>query len=103
MLLVLGCAFAIVRKLFGKKRHGEKNKPGGGGVGGGGGGGGGLRRFFKGAGGGGAQPTDLLAANKLQPDLDALEANMEQNEKEQAEVSERKLVTRVFISYAKLC
>lgn len=70
MLIVLGCAFALIRKLFGKKRHGEKGK------------GKGLKGFFKS--GKDAGPTDFININKLGADLDALEENMEQNEKEQA-------------------
>lgn len=84
MLIVLGCAFALIRKLFGKKRHGEKNKSKGG-----------IKGFFKG-GGKDMGPTDFtFAANKLQPDLDALGDNMEQNEKEQAEEKEVVFLGRI--------
>lgn len=83
MLIVLGCAFALIRKLFGKKRHGEKNKKGG------------IKGFFKG-GGKDAIPTDFnFATNKLQPDMDALGDNMEQNEKEQAEEKEVVFLGRI--------
>ncbi|KAI6242670.1 Synaptotagmin 1 [Aphelenchoides fujianensis] len=83
LLIVLGCAYALIRKLFGKKRHGEKNKSKGG-----------FKGFFKGS-GAGAGPTDFMAANKLQPDLDALEEHMEQNEKEQAEEKEEVNLGRI--------
>lgn len=76
LLIVLGCAFLLIRKLFGKKRHGEKNKQKGGG----------LKGFFGGK--GGAMDTDFGFTNKLQTDLENLEDNMEQNEKEQAEEKE---------------
>jgi synaptotagmin-1 len=74
MLIVLSCAYALIRKLFGKKRHGEKNKSKG------------FKGFFKS--GGATGPTDFMTIDKLQPDLDALQENMEQNEKEQAEEKE---------------
>ena len=48
MALILGCVYALIRKLFGKKRHGEKNKQKGGG------GFGGIKSFFGGKGGGGS-------------------------------------------------
>jgi hypothetical protein len=32
MALILGCLYALIRKLFGKKRHGEKNKQAAGGT-----------------------------------------------------------------------
>lgn len=41
LAIVLGCSFLIIRKLFGKKRHGEKNKAKGGF------GAGGFKGFFK--------------------------------------------------------
>ncbi|KHN71061.1 Synaptotagmin-1 [Toxocara canis] len=71
LAIVLCCAFVCIRKLFGKKRHGDKNKKG-------------LKGFFGGKG------ADLVTIDKskLQPDLEALEENMEQNEKEQAEQKE---------------
>lgn len=87
MLIVLGCAFALIRKLFGKKRHGEKNK----------GKGGGIKGFFKGS-GKDTGPTDFMNLNnKMQADLDALGENMEQNEKEQAE--EKEIVNLGRIQY----
>ncbi|KAI6194503.1 Synaptotagmin 1 [Aphelenchoides besseyi] len=82
ILIVLGCAYALIRKLFGKKRHGEKNKSKG------------FKGFFKGS-NAGAAPTDFMTANKLQPDLDALQENMEQNEKEQAEEKEEVNLGRI--------
>uniref|UniRef100_A0A0M3HS64 Synaptotagmin n=1 Tax=Ascaris lumbricoides TaxID=6252 RepID=A0A0M3HS64_ASCLU len=67
-----------IRKLFGKKRHGDKNKKG-------------LKGFFGGKG------TDLVTIDKtkLQPDLEALEENMEQNEKEQTEQKEEVKLGRI--------
>uniref|UniRef100_A0A914C7K8 C2 domain-containing protein n=1 Tax=Acrobeloides nanus TaxID=290746 RepID=A0A914C7K8_9BILA len=74
LLIVLCCAYVLIKKLFGKKRHGEKNKAKG------------FKGFFKNT----ADLGPAGAANKfqLQTDLDTLEENMEQNEKEQAEVKE---------------
>ncbi|KAH7718193.1 CRE-SNT-1 protein [Aphelenchoides avenae] len=83
LLIVLGCAFLLIRKLFGKKRHGEKNKQKGGG----------LKGFFGGK--GGAMDTDFGFTNKLQTDLENLEDNMEQNEKEQAEEKEEVNLGRI--------
>ncbi|KAI6183932.1 Synaptotagmin [Aphelenchoides bicaudatus] len=84
MLIVLGCAFALIRKLFGKKRHGEKNK------------GKGLKGFFKG--GKDTGPNDFMNINKLGADLDALGDNMEENEKEQAN-EEKEVVNLGRIQY----
>ncbi|VIO93046.1 Synaptotagmin I, putative [Brugia malayi] len=71
LALILCCAFFLIRKLFGKKRHGEKKQKG-------------LKGFFGGKG------ADLITIdkNKLTTDLEQLEENMEQNEKEQAEEKE---------------
>ncbi|KAF8364188.1 snt-1 [Pristionchus pacificus] len=73
LLIFLGCAFFLVRKIFGKKRHGEKNKQKG------------LKGFF---GKGGADTKDTMGVTGLTADLENLEENMEQNEKEQAEEKE---------------
>uniref|UniRef100_A0AC35U6D9 Synaptotagmin n=1 Tax=Rhabditophanes sp. KR3021 TaxID=114890 RepID=A0AC35U6D9_9BILA len=79
LLIALGIAFLLLRKLFGKKRHGEKNKKG-----------------FKGLFSKGSGKEDIGAqANKLAADLDALEENMEQNEKEQAEEKEEIKLGRI--------
>uniref|UniRef100_A0A915D4X0 C2 domain-containing protein n=1 Tax=Ditylenchus dipsaci TaxID=166011 RepID=A0A915D4X0_9BILA len=117
LAIVLGCVYLLIRKLFGKKRHGEKNK-GKGGIGG-------LKGFFKPGGAGGDLAAGItltkqyvvhislaLAQNaindklkqdeendakakaiaaKLQNDLEGLEEHMEQNEKEQAE-EKKKLI-----------
>uniref|UniRef100_A0A914ZG97 C2 domain-containing protein n=1 Tax=Parascaris univalens TaxID=6257 RepID=A0A914ZG97_PARUN len=78
LTIVLCCAYMCIRKLFGKKRHGDKNKKG-------------LKGFF------GAKGTDLVTIDKtkLQPDLEALEENMEQNEKEQTEQKEEVKLGRI--------
>lgn len=55
LTIVLGCAFLIIRKLFGKKRHGEKNKAKGGF------GAGGFKGFFK----PGAGPDGGVAPNMV--------------------------------------
>ncbi|GMR37055.1 hypothetical protein PMAYCL1PPCAC_07250, partial [Pristionchus mayeri] len=73
LLIFLGCAFFLIRKIFGKKRHGEKNKQKG------------LKGFF---GKGGADTKDTMGVTGLTADLENLEENMEQNEKEQAEEKE---------------
>ncbi|VDD88007.1 unnamed protein product [Enterobius vermicularis] len=71
IIILLGCAWLCIRKLFGKKRHGDKNKKG-------------IKGFLGGKGG------DIITfdRSKLQADLEELEENMEQNEKEQAEEKE---------------
>ncbi|VDK47966.1 unnamed protein product [Anisakis simplex] len=78
LAIVLCCAFVCIRKLFGKKRHGDKNKKS-------------LKGFFGGKG------ADLVTIDKakLQPDLEALEENMEENEKEQAEQKEEVKLGRI--------
>ncbi|GMS84756.1 hypothetical protein PENTCL1PPCAC_6931 [Pristionchus entomophagus] len=73
LLIFLGCAFFLIRKIFGKKRHGEKNKQKG------------LKGFF---GGKGTDAKDTMGVTGLTADLENLEENMEQNEKEQAEEKE---------------
>uniref|UniRef100_A0A0N5BC53 Synaptotagmin n=1 Tax=Strongyloides papillosus TaxID=174720 RepID=A0A0N5BC53_STREA len=79
LFIVLGIAFLCIRKVFGKKRHGEKNK-----------------KSFKGLFGKGGKQEDIGAqANKLVADLDALEENMEQNEKEQAQEKEEVKLGRI--------
>lgn len=65
MLIVLGCAYTLIRKLFGKKRHGEKNKSKGG-----------LKGFFKG--GKDAAGPDFTNIGKDLKDLDALQENVSQ-------------------------
>ncbi|CAI4221611.1 unnamed protein product [Auanema sp. JU1783] len=79
LLIVVGCGFMLIRKLFGKKRHGEKNKKG-----------------FKGLFGKGG---DLVAGKDIgagmQADLEGLEENMEQNEKAQAEEKEEVKLGRI--------
>jgi hypothetical protein len=80
LLIVLACAYALIRKLFGKRRHGEKNKSKG------------FKGFFN------KTAADIGAGgitNKLQTDLDNLEDNMEQNEKEQAEEKEEVNLGRI--------
>lgn len=82
MAIILGCIYGIIRKLFGKKRHGEKNKaaaaaPKAGPIGT-------LKSFFGGK--GAAGPVDAASAlgtNKITADMENLGDNMEQNEKEQ--------------------
>ncbi|KAI1721914.1 c2 domain-containing protein [Ditylenchus destructor] len=76
LAIVLGCVYLMIRKLFGKKRHGEKNKQKGFG----------FKGFFKP--GNAAQEFGIAPKDKLQNDLEGLEEHMEQNEKEQAEVKE---------------
>ncbi|CAI2344020.1 unnamed protein product [Caenorhabditis sp. 36 PRJEB53466] len=72
ILLVLACAFVIIRKLFGKKRHGEKNKKGG----------------IKGLFGKGQDVVDGKNIQGMAQDLEELGDAMEQNEKAQAEEKE---------------
>ena len=80
LAIVLGCAYLLIRKLFGKKRHGEKNK----------------NKGFKGLFGGKNAAADLNPmATKIQTDLETLEENMEQNEKEQAEEKEEVNLGRI--------
>jgi len=78
MAIVLGCAYLLIRKLFGKKRHGEKNK----------------NKGFKGLFGKNAANLNPMET-KIQNDLDNLEENMEQNEKEQAEEKEEVNLGRI--------
>ncbi|GMT16766.1 hypothetical protein PFISCL1PPCAC_8063 [Pristionchus fissidentatus] len=80
LLIFLGCAFLLIRKIFGKKRHGEKNKQKG------------LKGFF---GKGGADTKDTMGAAGLTADLENLEENMEENEKEQAEEKEEVKLGRI--------
>ncbi|KAF7637005.1 hypothetical protein Mgra_00003584 [Meloidogyne graminicola] len=82
MALICCCVYGIIRKLFAKRRHGEKNK-GTGKLGGFGG----LFGGSKVATG----PIDAIdgilgggVANKFGADMENLGTNMEQNEKEQA-------------------
>uniref|UniRef100_A0AC34R7P8 C2 domain-containing protein n=1 Tax=Panagrolaimus sp. JU765 TaxID=591449 RepID=A0AC34R7P8_9BILA len=79
MAIVLGCAYLLIRKLFGKKRHGEKNKTKGG---------------FKGLFSKNAANLNPMET-KIQNDLETLEENMEQNEKEQAEEKEEVNLGRI--------
>ncbi|CAI5442970.1 unnamed protein product [Caenorhabditis angaria] len=79
ILLVLTCAFLIIRKLFGKKRHGEKNKKGG------------LKGFF-------SKGQDVVDGKNVQgmaQDLEELGDAMEQNEKAQAEEKEEVKLGRI--------
>uniref|UniRef100_A0A1I7ZZA3 Synaptotagmin n=1 Tax=Steinernema glaseri TaxID=37863 RepID=A0A1I7ZZA3_9BILA len=78
LLIVLGCTYALIRKLFGKKRHGEKNKAKG------------FKGLFAKSG-----PDLNAATNKLAADLEGLEENMEENEKEQAEEKEEVKLGRI--------
>uniref|UniRef100_A0AC34GUN1 C2 domain-containing protein n=1 Tax=Panagrolaimus sp. ES5 TaxID=591445 RepID=A0AC34GUN1_9BILA len=80
IVIVLGCAFFLIRKLFGKKRHGEKNKAKG------------FKGFF---GGKNAQDLNPMATKPTGADLETLEENMEQNEKEQAEEKEEVNLGRI--------
>ena len=102
--IVLGCAYLVIRKLFGKKRHGDKNKvkPMD------------FKGFFKGA----AVVKDLgsignnkacfvfchfyLQSFQIQSDQIKLSEHMEQNEKEQAgtkeEVSSKHKLNRLGIN-----
>lgn len=82
MAIILGCIYALIRKLFAKKRHGDKNKQKAGPLGG-------IKGFFGGVRSGQGQ-TDAVGPlgkdgtqNKLNADLEKLGDNMEQNEKEQ--------------------
>uniref|UniRef100_A0A915MAZ2 C2 domain-containing protein n=1 Tax=Meloidogyne javanica TaxID=6303 RepID=A0A915MAZ2_MELJA len=81
--LICCCVYGIIRKLFAKRRHGEKNKNTG------------KLGGFGGLFGGGSKvatgPMDAIdgilgggVANKFGADMENLGANMEQNEKEQA-------------------
>lgn len=79
ILLVLACAFFIIRKLFGKKRHGEKNKKGG------------LKGFF----GKGQDVVDGKNIQGMAQDLEELGDAMEQNEKAQAEEKEEVKLGRI--------
>ncbi|CAD6192050.1 unnamed protein product [Caenorhabditis auriculariae] len=79
MLIVLGCGFMLVRKLFGKKRHGEKNKKGG----------------FKGLFGKGQEVIDGKNIGGMAQDLEELGDAMEQNEKAQAEEKEEVKLGRI--------
>ncbi len=55
MAIILGCAWLLIRKLFGKRRHGEKNKSQRGPFGG-------LKGLFKGGGAGVAPDTSFAGA-----------------------------------------
>lgn len=73
IVVVLLIAYLIIRKLFGKKRHGDKNKSKG------------FKSLF-------SKGGDLMAGKDvmggIQQDMEELEENMEQNEKAQAEEKE---------------
>uniref|UniRef100_A0A183BT25 Synaptotagmin n=1 Tax=Globodera pallida TaxID=36090 RepID=A0A183BT25_GLOPA len=97
LALVLGCIYALIRRVFGKKRHGEKNKPQQQQKGPGG-----FKAFFSGRGGGSA--TDAVGAsiggavggaNKFSADMENLGENMEQNERAQAEQKEELNLGRI--------
>ncbi|PAV85102.1 hypothetical protein WR25_04520 [Diploscapter pachys] len=81
LLIALLVIYCVIRKLFGKKRHGDKNKKGTG---------------FKGLFGKG---NDLVSGKDIgagiQQDLDELQDNMEENEKAQAEVKEEVKLGRI--------
>lgn len=80
--IVLSCLYLVVRKLFGKKRHGEKNKTKGTS----------LKNFFK----PGSGTVDFsFAPNKITNDLENLEEHMEQNEKEQTKEKEEVNLGRI--------
>ncbi|CAO4364784.1 unnamed protein product [Caenorhabditis nigoni] len=79
IFFVLACAFFIIRKLFGKKRHGEKNKKGG------------LKGFF----GKGQDVVDGKNIQGMAQDLEELGDAMEQNEKAQAEEKEEVKLGRI--------
>ncbi|KAL7080763.1 hypothetical protein ACQ4LE_000909 [Meloidogyne hapla] len=81
MALICCCVYGIIRKLFAKRRHGEKNKSTG------------KLGGFGGLFGGSKVATGMDAidgilgggvANKFGADMENLGTNMEQNEKEQA-------------------
>ncbi|KAE9417561.1 hypothetical protein Angca_008272, partial [Angiostrongylus cantonensis] len=80
IIVVLLIAYLIIRKLFGKKRHGDKNKSKG------------FKDFF-------GKGTDLIAGKdvigNLQQDMEELEENMEQNEKAQADEKEEVKLGRI--------
>ncbi|KJH42761.1 C2 domain protein [Dictyocaulus viviparus] len=69
IIIVLLIAYLIIRKLFGKKRHGDKNKSKG------------FKDLF-------GKGSDLVAGKDImggfQQDMEELEDNMEENEKAQA-------------------
>ncbi|CAB3404809.1 unnamed protein product [Caenorhabditis bovis] len=79
ILLALACAFMIIRKLFGKKRHGDKNKKGG----------------IKGLFGKGQDVIDGKNIQGMAQDLEELNDGMEQNEKAQAEEKEEVKLGRI--------
>ncbi|CAL2032520.1 hypothetical protein CAEBREN_32094 [Caenorhabditis brenneri] len=79
ILLLLVCGFLLIRKLFGKKRHGEKNKKGG------------LKGFF----GKGQDVVDGKNIQGMAQDLEELGDAMEQNEKAQAEEKEEVKLGRI--------
>ncbi|CAJ0963186.1 unnamed protein product, partial [Mesorhabditis belari] len=78
LAIVLCCAYLLIRKLFGKKRHGDQNKKG-------------FKDLFSKKGAEGMFDKDGAIA----ADLAHLEENMEQNEKEQAEVKEELKLGRI--------
>ncbi|CAJ0581499.1 unnamed protein product, partial [Mesorhabditis spiculigera] len=78
LAIVLLCAYLLIRKLFGKKRHGEQNKKG-----------------FKGLFGKGGTDAMFDKEAGLAADLAGLGENMEENEKEQAEVKEEVKLGRI--------
>ncbi|PAV71491.1 hypothetical protein WR25_12230 [Diploscapter pachys] len=81
LLIALLVIYCVIRKLFGKKRHGDKNKKGAG-----------FKGFF-------GKGNDLVAGKDIgagiQQDLDELQDNMEENEKAQAEVKEEVKLGRI--------
>ncbi|KAL3089475.1 hypothetical protein niasHS_006859 [Heterodera schachtii] len=99
LALLLGCLFALIRRIFGKKRHGEKNKQqqqqkwGQGG----------LKAFFGGRSGSAAADAvgpigaggAMGGANKFTADMEKLGDHMEQNERAQAEQKEEVNLGRI--------